>query len=250
MPVRDLSGRFSVLEYLSINAWVVLLPLVLLTSCTRVSPLLRQQEIAGRTGAVRVLLMPAEIELAELTAGGLTEPRADWTAAAKQQVIGALQEELSRRNAILVVYEPPTDPEKAYRHDQLVKLHKAVGSTIVQHKYGGRELELPTKEGRFDWTLGPGVGILRQEYQAEYALFILIRDTYASAGRVLLSLVLTGLALFPIPPGSVQQGFASLVDLGDGRILWFNRLLSYTGDLRDAEGARETISALLADLPL
>ncbi len=227
---------------------IVLLPFIFLAGCAQISPLLRQQEIAERTEMVRVLLMPVEIELAELTAGGLVEPRADWTAAAKRHVIEALQEEVSRRNATLVVYEPPADPEKAYRHDQLVKLHNAVGGTIVQHKYG--EFALPTKEGRFDWTLGQGIRVLREEYKAEYALFIFIRDSYASYGRILLSLVLTGLALFPIPPGSVQQGFASLVELREGNILWFNRLVSYTGDLRRAEGARETVKSLLSDLPL
>jgi hypothetical protein len=160
-----------------------------------------------------------------------------------------LQEELSRRNAMLVPYEPTEDPEKLYRHNQIVKLHNAVGEAILRHKYDPK-FELPTKKGKFDWTLGPGVSVLREDYEADYALFVFIRDTYSSAERTLLSLVFTGLFLFPIHPGSIQQGFASLVDLHDGDIEWFNRLISYTGDLRSAEPARKTIKNLLVDLPL
>jgi hypothetical protein len=150
---------------------------------------------------------------------------------------------------MLVLYEPPEDPEKLYRHDQIVKLHNAVGEAILRHKYDPK-FELPTKKDKFDWTIGPGVSVLREDYEADYALFVFIRDTYSSAGRTLLSLVLTTLFLFPFHPGSIQQGFASLVDLHDGDIEWFNRLVSYTGDLRSAEPTRKTINNLLVDLPL
>lgn len=228
---------------------VLLIALVVLIGCTQTSALRREEKIEARAETVRVLLMPVEIELAELTAGGLVEPRADWTAAAREHLTKVLQEELSRRNAMLVPYEPPEDPEKLYRCDQIAKLHNAVGGAILRHKYDPK-FKLPTKQGKFDWTIGPGVSVLREGYEADYALFVSIRDTYSSIGRTLLSLVFTGLFLFPFHPGSIQQGFASLVDLHDGDIEWFNRLVSYTGDLRSAEPARETIKNLLVDLPL
>jgi hypothetical protein len=50
--------------------------------------------------------------------------------------------------------------------------------------------------------------------------------------------------------GGMQLGFASLVDLQTGQIVWFNRLMSEVGDLRTPEAAQNAIEELLANLPL
>lgn len=49
--------------------------------------------------------------------------------------------------------------------------------------------------------------------------------------------------------GGFQIGYASLVDLSNGRVLWFNQLMRGTGDLREAEPASETVRALLNNFP-
>jgi hypothetical protein len=49
--------------------------------------------------------------------------------------------------------------------------------------------------------------------------------------------------------GGAQIGYASLVDLNNGRVLWFNRLLRATGDLREPDKAAETLNALLDQFP-
>jgi hypothetical protein len=50
-------------------------------------------------------------------------------------------------------------------------------------------------------------------------------------------------------PGGMQVGYASLVDLNTGQIVWFNRLMRGTGDLREPEKAAETLNVLLARFP-
>jgi hypothetical protein len=47
----------------------------------------------------------------------------------------------------------------------------------------------------------------------------------------------------------MQTGYASLVDLRSGQVMWFNRLLRGNGDLRELEPAMETLNALLTDFP-
>jgi hypothetical protein len=47
-----------------------------------------------------------------------------------------------------------------------------------------------------------------------------------------------------------QIGFASLVDLNTGRVVWFNLMQTATGDLRNAADARIAISHLLDGAPL
>lgn len=221
-----------------------------LVGCTYASPLVRERGWERAGADVRVLLMPPQIVLGQVTAGGLMEPNAAWTATAKKNLTEAIREDLYARNASLEIYEPPEgDMVKEYEHNQLVKLHEAVGGAILQHKYR-YGAPLATKEGKFDWTLGDGVKLLRDEYNADYALFVYVHDTYASSGRMLLSIALSLMFFFPVHAGSGQQGFATLVDLETGDIIWFNRLVSMSGNLRSLEPAREVATKLLTDLPL
>jgi hypothetical protein len=138
-------------------------------------------------------------------------------------------------------------PEKRDDLTQLVKLHGAVGTSIMTHQYLD-PLKLPTKEGRFEWSLGPTAKALKETFDADYALFVHVRDSYSSAGRVALQIVAV-IVLGALPQGGTQVGFASLVDLETGDVVWFNRLARASGDLRTEAAARETVQALLTDLP-
>jgi len=217
-------------------------------ACSQTKAFYGSETLKSRPAEARVLLMPPDIELYELTAGGMPDPKADWTATARSHVAAALREELVGKKAKLLVYERPVDsPSKEYTHNQLIKLHEAVGAAILRHKYIS-SLALPSKGDKFDWGLGRGANVLSQEYDTQYALFIYLRDSYASAGRVA---VIVGAALFGVGvPGGRQVGFASLVDLHGGEVVWFNRLESATGDLRSPEPARKAVKELLSDLPL
>ena len=192
--------------------------------------------------------MPPDVELYELLASGLQEPRAAWTEAAKRNVDAAIADLLRPKNAELLSYVAPTaDPAAERRHIQLIKLHDAVGYSILAYQYGGPS-QLPIKKGKFDWTLGSEASLLQREFGADYALFVFMRDSYSSEGR---KAMMVGLALLGIGvSGGAQVGFASLVDLKTGNIVWFNRLISTTGDLRTAEPAHEAVEGLLHNQPL
>ena len=224
------------------------------TGCAQTTVFTRGEGPLSSKSGDRVLLMPADIELYEMTAGGLLEPKADWTAAAFANVTESIKQELQAKNDILVVYKPPTDDlGKTQDHQQIIKLHEAVGGIISTNQMNAL-LQLPTKQDKFDWTLGQGVNILREEYDADYALFVFLRDSYASEGRIAFIIVavpasaVTGVNF--VPSGGSQVGFASLVDLRSGDIVWFNRLFSEAGDLRTPEPAREAIQNLLDKIPL
>jgi len=78
-------------------------------------------------------------------------------------------------------------------------------------------------------------------------LFSYYRDYQASGGRVAFA-ILAGAVGVGVSVGS-ERGFASLVDLRTGEIVWFNQVIAGTGELRDKEAARATIDALFKDLP-
>lgn len=198
--------------------------------------------------SVRLLLMPIDVELSELSAGGMPEPNAEWTAKAEKFIDEILRDKMRKRSASFAVYEK-TERDSDVNSDlvQVQKLHGAVGKTILVHTLV-LGFELPNKKEKFDWALGAKVRELRDRYNADYALFIYLRDSYTSGGRavaIFLAAALFGVAL----QGGVQVGFATLVDLRTGDIVWFNRLARGHGDLRERAPAEETVSVLLQDFP-
>ncbi len=46
-------------------------------ACTQTKAFLSETEIPERSGTLRVLLMPPDVEVSEITAAGLPEPKAD-----------------------------------------------------------------------------------------------------------------------------------------------------------------------------
>jgi hypothetical protein len=133
---------------------------------------------------------------------------------------------------------------------ELERLHEAVGLSIKLHKYIPYAA-LPTKKDKFDWTLGETAVRYGQASGYDYALFLFARDSFSSGGRAAIqALGFLGCAVgfCVIPGGGIQQGFASLVDLKSGNVVWFNYLVSEVGDIRTANGADDMVNRLLASM--
>jgi len=136
-------------------------------------------------GAV-VLLMPPDIELFSVSAGGILEPQAEWTERAHANLRQAF---LTRSSALKVNFMPlPGEVDEVV--DSLNRLHGAVGQAIAMHHSG--LFALPTKEGRLDWSLGDEAALMRARTGADYALFAFVRDSYASGERVAMMVVGAG----------------------------------------------------------
>lgn len=207
----------------------------------------RMTTFAFTAQSKRVVLVDPDVTLGELTAGGVFETRADWTESAQGFVRNDIRDHFAKSGAEVVPADHATPHEI-----QLAKLHGAVGQAIITHLYGGAA-KLPTKMDALDWTLGPGTNEMRDHYGADYALFIYVRDSYSTAGRQALQVLgilsaAAGVAVYI--PGGAQIGFASLVDLRTGNIVWFNRLARESGDLRTEGPAQATVAELIKGIPL
>lgn len=192
----------------------------------------------------RILVLPVDAELFELSFGGMPTPRQDWTVAARENMNAALKAHFGERSIAVTFSDTEVDDEGIAK---LMRLHAAVGRSIKIHQYDGPD-QLPTKKNTFDWSMGPEVRRLADKDAADYVLFIHVRDSYSSGARVaaqVVAVVVFGVAL----PGGVQDGFASVVDLNTGNFIWFNRLLRGSGDLRTEAPAKETIPLLLRGMP-
>ena len=197
---------------------------------------------AARSAGSGLLVLPADMELFSISAGGVVEPRDDWTDAAQKNFVTALagQKQLGTRVVQL-------DAAQAEEFAEVTALHRAVADAISLHHLGRNIMVLGTKQGRLDWSLGEAVRPLKERTGADYALFTWVRDSYTSTER---KLTLAALALLgAIPIGGEQVGYASLVDLNTGRVVWFNKLDRLWGDLREPEAAAETVDALLKGFP-
>ena len=191
-----------------------------------------------------VVLIEPDIELSELGAGGMAEPRQEWTNTARLLYPQAAREVLARQGIGMVAdYPLPADIGPDDRRRQLHLLSQAVSMSILRFSRAGPG-SLRNKRGQFDWTLGPGVEVFREATGADYGLFTYVRDSYASGGRT--AMRIAGLLLLGGDiGGGTQVGIASLVDLRTGQVVWHNLLVDQTGDLRNLAGARETADDLL-----
>lgn len=196
----------------------------------------------------RVLLMPADARIHILTAGGTVEERADWTQQSRAHLMAALREELSARGVETVQYEEfgaviPWDPD----HAPMIRLYDVVG-TAIRGAY-----QLPTKRGLrtqtndLDYSLGGTVLDLGDSYSAGYALLLHVDARYASGGRWAVA-VLAAAGGVSMPTDSLYA-HASLVDLNDGKIIWFG-LVAGSIDAREQSGARTLVEGVLEELPI
>jgi hypothetical protein len=191
----------------------------------------------------RILVMTPDIKYYLLTASGIPEPNAEWTTAARRNFMQALQAYFSERSVEIKLPEDPFNlgkTEVAYQ-----KLYSAVGTSIMIHHFG--MAKLPTKQNSFDWSLGPGIKEIADKYGADYALFTYYRDYQASGGRVAFAILGAAVGV-GVPVGS-ESGFASLIDLRTGDIVWFNHVAAGAGELRKENSARQTVDQLFKDIP-
>lgn len=197
----------------------------------------------SRPAASKLVVVAPDLELFSMSGGGVLEPKADWTEAAhkhfrtalaaKRQQLGAQVQELAEKDL-----------------DELAEinaLHGAVAQSVFLHHMMGGMYKLPTKNDALNWSMGDAVAPLKAKTGADYALFVWIRDSYASAERKATMVIMAILGVGIV--GGSQIGYASLVDLNDGRVVWFNDLRRASGDLREEKPAVETLEALLRGFP-
>ena len=207
-------------------------------------------------GDFRLLVMRPDVVVNSVTMGGLPEPRADWTEAARQYVAAALRSQQAERGGKVQVLAHRNELRGVSEDEvaDLERLHSAVGNSIALHKYLGAYL--PTKRRRgLDYTLGEDAVALGRKTGYDYALFLHAEDNIVSSGRVALQVL--GIAgcfvgfCAPNIGGGGQFAYASLVDLRSGEVVWFNVLQTNSqvagikmGDIRTPGGAAQLVDRL------
>lgn len=201
-------------------------------------------------GDYKLLVMRPDVTVGSVSAGGMVQPRADWTETARANLITALRaQQAGRGGAVRVLERRDAFPGiSAETVAELERLHQAVGSSIALHKYMGMTLPTKRRQG-LDYTLGQDAVRFGRQVGYDYALFMFAEDSFASTERVALQVLgiagcLVGFCAPNIGGGS-QTAYASLVNLKTGEVVWFNVLQSKIGDIRKPEGAAQMVERLL-----
>ena len=212
--------------------------LIFFTSCAGTSAKFTTNKLSSSSNKPRLLIFPMDINLFEIAMGGATELKAEWTEQGKKNIANGLREIFNDKNVELIFYNEGNEPGDL--STQTFKLLNMVGSAIYTHYYIPYR-NLPTKKD-FSWSIGQTTSPLKDKFQADYALYIGISDTYSTGARVALGIV-TGILIGYVPPSGLQIGRAYLVDLKNGDIVWFNQLVQGSfGDIREMETAKRKSS--------
>jgi len=216
------------------------------------APALAQEKAAVKPGfsmpagkPVRILVFRPDVKVGSQSAGGVVTPNAEWTASARK-LIGDALVAAKPGGASEVVFMPELEGENAAVLADYRALFKGVALTVLQHRLfkGNR---LPTKITGFEYTLGPEVSRLGELGGGDYGLFIYTDDAFGSTGRKLLQLFAAGAGV-GVQSG-VHIGYAGLVDLKTGDLVWINADFRMGGDVREPDGAAKRVAQLMEDFP-
>jgi hypothetical protein len=109
-----------------------------------------------------IVIVQPDIELYQLSAGGLLEPRKQWSDAARRLYPAAVHHLLDEKHVGSKPDFPvPDDLDPTSRLGQIIRLNQAVALSIAQYSQSGSALATKknpaTGKPLLDWTLGPGV---------------------------------------------------------------------------------------------
>lgn len=199
-------------------------------------------------GSARIVLMRPSIKVGEQSTGGLFEPNADWTAQSRDNLnhaIAAMQGQLG--NSVVDIVEPVGADAAALAEYQAL-FATIADSVIVYQFFPGNRLPTKKRKGQFSWTMGPGVASLPGLAGADYALFVTTEDQFGSTGRKVAQ-VFAALAFGVSVPTGVHKGFAGLVEVKTGDLVWLNADLQMGGDVRTGDGAQKRVTQLFEGFP-
>lgn len=196
----------------------------------------------------KVVVLPADVEVYEVTAGDVSEEVPEWSAEAGKNVLKALSEALGSDKSLNEVGFPRLSPAGSAVVDEHMALYKLVANAI-DNNY---DLEHKTK--RFDYSIGPGLNALQRETGADAAVIVYGRDYVSTAGRkakaVLGTIPVVNAFTGPAPRLGRSWIGIGFIDLRTGDILWLkSEGRGSTSNLRDFADAKDIISSIFEWYP-
>jgi hypothetical protein len=198
----------------------------------------------------QVVLLPVEVDVYEMSAGGVREEVPEWGDTASENV----------RSALLISKDPEGECCVSRQVDsssltlaqrEVLREHLALFETVAANAIWAGLPANPAwhfKADHFDYTLGDGLAFLHDEYALDAGLIILGEDVVSTAGRKTTAVV--GAVLGVAVPMGHSMLIGGLVDFRTGDLLWLNyEVATGSSDLRDPASCLDLARKLMQGYP-
>jgi len=200
----------------------------------------------------KILLLPVDVRVHEISAGGVVEKVDEWTLTANANATKSLRK-IAGSGKAFELKEPPdfTGEDKAVLEEHLALYVHVAGSADLARSSNFEVWRERAK--KFDYTLGPGLSRIAEHADADAAIIIVGSDYVSSSGRKatmalgFLAAAFTGVAI--VPAGGTAFISVGVVDLKSGDLLWFSTDRSANRDLRDDGQMQAVLEQLFASYP-
>lgn len=200
-----------------------------------------------------IAIMPPDIKIHRLTAGGVSELVDEWSDEATEKVVNLLIQQINSFRSLTVSsfkIEYLNEEKRSFLKEQR-GLFNAVSYSIISHTYLP-ESTFSHKIAHFDYTLGHEIAPLSEIANADTLLFCSGRNYIWTSGRVVLStfglLIGAATGVSVIVPAGPEWLVVSLVDAKTGDVVWFD-FVAMPGDLRNEEVDRKHIKRIFSSFP-
>ena len=194
----------------------------------------------------KVVVLPVNIEVVEVPAGGVEEKVPDWSKEASQSIFKALSAAIGKQG-LKEIAAPQFSGTTAATVDEHLALYKLVVNTAAR-------LRWEHKVKRFDYTIGPGLREIADNTGVDVAFVVYGRDSVSTAGRKAKAVAghipivnaFTGRA--PVLGHSYVH--VGVVDLRTGDLLWMNNnYRKGSTNLRDPDDASDMVKTIFKLYP-
>jgi hypothetical protein len=167
----------------------------------------------------KVVVLPVDVQVIEVTAGGVEEEVPEWSAAASDNIARSVSAAIQADATLQEVGMPSLAGESAEVVNEHMALYKLVIGTASsigwQHKIR-----------HFDYGIGPGLAALQRKTGADAAVLVYGRDYVSTAGRkakaVAGNVPIVNIFTGPAPELGHSFIHVGVVDLRTGDLLWMN----------------------------
>ena len=192
----------------------------------------------------KVLILPIDVTIKEVTAGGVEEEVPEWSKQGAANVHEALAKHFrtGKTTEVQLIDMPKLADRDRETVAQHLALYRRVAGAVANQTYG--QTPWLHKIQKFDYTLGDGLKLLGARLGADSAVVVFGEDTVSTTGRKVAALFLDSVSL-----GHTFLS-AAIVNFNSGDILWFNYAYQYkSSDLRKPGDAAYMVERLFEEYP-
>lgn len=199
----------------------------------------------------KILLLPVEIRVHEVSAGGVVEKVDAWSKTASANAVRYVRS-LSNGGVIHLAEPPSLSAAEQAQLDQHIALYEAVaGSALLATASPIGAWRTRAKDS--DYTLGPGLAPLAEHTGIDAAMIVIGTDYISSAGRkaaMVMGVLLGALGgVVIVPQGGVSFLSVGVVDMHTGHLLWLKTDHSGTIDFRNEQDLHRVLDRMFQTYP-